>query len=371
MIDSKPLDGLLVVSIEQAVAAPLCTSRLADAGARVIKIERSEGETARHYDTAVNGTSAYFAWLNRGKQSAIMNLKSEKDILTVKSMLSKADIFVQNLSPGATDRLGLSSQYLRQTNPALIKLDIVGYGQDTSYADMRAYDMLVQSESGLCAVTGTDSDPCKVGVSVADIATGMTAHAAILEALLERSITKRGKSIEISMFDCLADWMNVPLLHFEHMGKQTLRYGLAHAAIYPYRPFSCRGGEIVIAIQNADEWSRLCQIVLKRSELETDSRFSSNQLRVENRVALDSILEPLFSTMPLDKVSDRVKKAKLASAKVRDVEGLCNHPALRRIEAKTNGQSFTLAAPPLHIRSKAKSVPMIGEHTHLVQEEFG
>ena len=368
---SKILDGLLVVTIEQAVAAPMCTVRLADSGARVVKIERPEGETARHYDQAVYGTSAYFAWLNRGKQSAVFDLKDPEDIKIVKAMILKADVFVQNLAPGAVERLGLSSEELQEANPKLITVGIVGYGQDTDYAQMRAYDMLVQAESGLCSVTGTPDVPSKVGVSVADIATGMNAHAAILEALIERSISGIGRAIEIAMFDCLADWMNVPLLHFDHLAKVTPRVGLSHATIYPYRPFACRDGDVVIVVQNPGEWSRLCVNVLKRPELENDPRFATNPKRVENRAALDCEIEPVFAAMSRVEAVKRLEQSKLAYAKVCDVADLSAHPALRRIKAETNGKSFTLAAPPLHPKMTTAKVPEIGEHTQKVREEFG
>jgi itaconate CoA-transferase len=228
---NQPLSGLTVIAIEQAVAAPMCTVRLADAGARVIKIERPEGETARNYDRAVKGTSAYFAWLNRGKESAVLDLKAKDDRAILETMLGGADVLVQNLTPGALDRLGLTPAYISEHFPRLISVSILGYGQDTAYADMKAYDMLVQAESGLCAVTGTPETPSKIGVSAADIATGMNAHAAILEALIARALTGKGRSIEVSMFDSIADWMAVPLLHFEHQGTETGRFGLSHASI--------------------------------------------------------------------------------------------------------------------------------------------
>ncbi|MCC6383421.1 MAG: CoA transferase, partial [Dehalococcoidia bacterium] len=284
----RPLSGLLVVSIEQAVAAPLCTVRLADAGARVIKIERTDGETARHYDSTVAGMSAYFVWLNRGKESAALDLKSPEDLALLHRMVTKADVLVQNLLPGAIDRLGLSEESIVEKFPRLIAVNIVGYGQDTPYARMRAYDMLVQAESGLCAVTGTPETPSKIGVSAADIATGMNAHAAILEALIARGKTARGRVVEISMFDGMADWMSVPLLHYEHAGLETARHGLAHASIYPYRNYLCRCGRtIVVAIQHNDEWKRFCSGVLKRDDLLADQRFSSNARRVANREGLD------------------------------------------------------------------------------------
>jgi len=246
----------------------------------------------------------------------------------------------------------------------------VGYGQDTDYAPMRAYDMLIQAESGLCSVTGTNETACKVGVSAADIAAGMNAHAAILEALLERAITGKGKSIEISMFDSLADWMNVPLLHYDHLGKETPRVGLSHAAIYPYRPFSCSDGVVIVVVQNPGEWSRLCQLVLEKPELEVDPRFASNPLRVENRKTLDQEMEPIFAAMTRQQAVDRLDQANLASAKLCDIKDLSEHPALRRVEAEANGKSFTLAAPPLHPHIGITTVPGIGEHTQQVVDEF-
>ena len=231
---SSALSGLFVVTIEQAVAAPMCTLRLADAGARVVKIERPEGDTARHYDRSVKGVSAYFAWLNRGKESAVLDLKDAGDLAVAHRMVARADVFVQNLAPGASARLGLGARLAR--HPRLIVVDIVGYGQDTPYREMRAYDMLVQSESGICAVTGTPDTPSKVGVSVADIATGMNAHAAVLEALIARDKTGRGRAIEVAMFDGMADWMAVPLLHLEHEGRETRATGFPMLRSTPMRP---------------------------------------------------------------------------------------------------------------------------------------
>ena len=267
------LAGLLVVSIEQAVAAPLYTVHLADAGARVIKIERAEGETARHYNSYVEGMSAYFVWLNRGKESAALDLKGEEDLALLHRLIAKADIFVQNLAPGAIDRLGLSRAALVEKFPRLISVHIVGYGQDTPYADMRAYNMLVQAESGVCAVTGSPDTPSKIGVSAADIATGMNAHAAALEALLERERTNRGQAIEVAMFDGMADWMAVPLLHLEYAKRETGRFGLAHASIFPYRPYACSDGRsVIVAIQQPSEWRRFCAGVLRRDDLFADER---------------------------------------------------------------------------------------------------
>lgn len=367
---TRPLAGLLVVAIEQAVAAPMCTARLADAGARVIKIERPEGDTARHYDAAVHGTSAYFAWLNRGKESIVLDLKAADDRRLVETMLGKADVFVQNLAPGAAERLELGAAQLTCRFPKLVALDIVGYGRDTPSGDLRAYDLLVQAESGLCSVTGSPEAPAKVGVSAADIATGMNAHAAIVEALYERERTGRGRAIEMAMFDGLADWMNVPLLHHDYAGRATLRHGLAHAAIYPYRPFACRDGEVVIVAQNADEWGRLCRRVLNRPNLVDDPRFASNTARLTYRDALDAEIVPVFAGWTVDEAIARLAAAGLAWGRVSTVADLSAHPALRRISCEVPGGTFLLAAPPLHPDLATATVPALGAHTDAVRREF-
>jgi itaconate CoA-transferase len=369
------LSGLTVVAIEQAVAAPLCTVRLADAGARVIKIERPEGETARHYDATVAGMSAYFVWLNRGKESAALNLKSENDLRLLHRLVAKADILVQNLAPGAIDRLGLSKAVLAKEYPRLISVHIVGYGQDTPYAEMRAYDMLVQAESGVCAVTGAPEAPAKIGVSAADIATGMNAHAAVLEALLQRERTGRGQAIEVSMFDGMADWMAVPLLHFEHADRATQRYGLAHASIYPYRPYACRGGEaVIVAIQQASEWKRFCVEVLQRAELVADKRFENNARRVTNRDALDAELEPVFAAMDREEAIDRLNKAQIAWSRLTEVRDLGAHPALRRVPVKLPGGEEILVPRPAgrdRFLGPPPPVPAMGADTDQIRREFG
>jgi crotonobetainyl-CoA:carnitine CoA-transferase CaiB-like acyl-CoA transferase len=371
---ARPLEGLFVVSIEQAVAAPLCTVRLADAGARVVKIERPEGETARHYDAAVEGMSAYFVWLNRGKESAVLDLKSESDLALLHRMVGKADVLVQNLAPGAIDRLGLSAEAIAERFPALIAVNIVGYGQDTSYAAMRAYDMLVQAESGICAVTGTPETPSKVGVSAADIATGMNAHAAILEALLARGKTGRGRVIEISMFDGMADWMAVPLLHYEHAGQETGRYGLAHASIFPYRPYTCRDGNaVVVAIQQNGEWKRFCETVLQRADLLADERFASNVSRVADREALDREIEPIFATMDSAEAIRRLEAARIAWGRVSKVGDLPRHKALRRTEVSLpNGKQVAVPAPAGRPKGlgNVPAVPALGADTDRIRAEF-
>ncbi|WP_349017713.1 CaiB/BaiF CoA-transferase family protein [Rhizobium sp. 32-5/1] len=347
--------------------------RLADAGARVIKIERPEGETARHYDATVEGMSAYFVWLNRGKESAALDLKSEAELVLLHRMLAKADIFVQNLAPGAVNRLGLSAAAITDNFPHLIAVNIAGYGQDTDYAAMRAYDMLVQAESGICSVTGTQDTPSKIGVSAADIATGMNAHAAILEALLTRAKTGRGRVIDITMFDGMADWMAVPLLHFEHAGRETQRYGLAHASIYPYRPYSCRDGALVVSIQQNSEWKRFCETVLRRPDLVEDERFATNSKRVANRQALDEEIEPIFAAIDRDEAIRRLDQAQNAWGRVTEVRDLPKHKALRRIQVELpNGKRVSV--PKSAIRSEPFTtpprIPGLGADTDRVRSEF-
>jgi crotonobetainyl-CoA:carnitine CoA-transferase CaiB-like acyl-CoA transferase len=365
-----PLNSVLVVAIEQAVAAPTCTLRLADAGARVIKIERAEGETARHYDRAVQGTSAYFAWLNRGKESTVLDIKDPSDRALVERIVSRADVFVQNLAPGASIRVGLGSADLVARYPRLIAVDIVGYAQDSSYSAMRAYDMLIQAESGLCSVTGTPETPSKVGVSIADVCTGMAAYAAILEALIERSQTGRGRAIEIAMFDTIADLMSVPLLHFEYAGKDTPRAGLSHASIYPYGAFECTDGIIVAVVQNPAEWKRFCEGVLQRPDLVTDPRFADNPSRVVNRPALDAILKPLFAAQPKAEMIARLERNQLAWSNVATVADLTGHPALRRMEVEIPGGVFSSVGSPLRRDLQPGPVPALGAHTESIKTEF-
>lgn len=366
------LAGVFVLALEQAVAAPLCTVRLADAGARVVKVERPGGETARHYDAAVQGTSAYFAWLNRGKESAMLDLRAPADMALFEALLGRADVLVQNLAPGALARLGWPAERLAARFPRLIVVSIAGYGQDTPCAGLRAYDMLVQAETGLCSVTGTPDTPCKVGVSAADIATGMNAHAAVLEALIARERSGRGAHLEIAMFDSLADWMTVPLLHLEQAGILTGRHGLAHAAIQPYRPFACADGTILIAVQNNAEWERLCA-ALGAGALARRPEFATNALRVANRAALDAALEPLFGPLPLAEAVERLERARIAWGRLRDVAGLSAHPALRRMEVELPGGGR--AAMPRPAGREAGfapgPVPAPGADTERLRAEMG
>ncbi|WP_102109315.1 CaiB/BaiF CoA transferase family protein [Oceaniglobus roseus] len=373
-MSGRPLEGLLVVALEQAVAAPVCTLRLADAGARVIKVERAAGETARHYDSAVHGTSAYFAWLNRGKESAVLDLKAEADLGLLKRMAARADVLVHNLAPGAMGRLGLGRAALAALNPRLIGVEITGYGQDTDYARMRAYDMLVQAESGICSVTGTPEVPSKVGVSVTDIATGMNAHAAVLEALIARGITGRGQHLEIAMFDSMADWMSVPLLHLEQAGQETGRFGLSHASISPSRPYTCGdGGTVIVGVQTPEEWHRFCAGVLWQPDLATDPRFATNAVRVRHRADLDALSEPVFAAMTAAEAAERLEAARIAWGRLNDAAGLSAHPALRRMAVRLpGGAEIALPRPAGRPAPEVPpEVPALGAHTEAIRAEFG
>lgn len=366
------LDGLLVVAIEQAVAAPMCTVKLADAGARVIKIERAEGETARNYDASVKGTSAYFAWLNRGKESVVLDLKRDGDLAILRNMLAQADVLVQNLAPGALNRMGLGVDVLTEKYPKLISVSIVGYGQDTAYANMKAYDMLVQAESGLCAVTGTQDSPSKVGVSMADITTGLNAHAAVLEALIERDRNGKGQHIEVAMFDGMADCMAVPLLHFEHAGRVTARHGLSHASIYPYRPYKCADGTVIIAVQNNAEFERLCRVAFGKPELSDRPEYENNADRVANRGQLDTEIEPIFACQTVAETKSKLRAAGIAYARYSELGDLSVHPALRRVSVRLPGGATAELPRPTGRGSDFEpgAVPHLGEHTEIIRREF-
>jgi itaconate CoA-transferase len=365
-----PLDGLLVVALEQAVAAPMCTVRLADAGARVIKVERSEGEMARHYDRVVAGTSAYFAWLNRGKQSIVLDLKGKQDRALLETMLGQADVFIQNFAPGAAARMELSAPQLTARFDRLIAVDICGYNSGSAYGSRRAYDMLIQAETGICAVTGTQEEPCKVGVSIADITTGMNAHAAILEALIERQNTGRGRAIEISLFDTMADWMSVPLLHYEMAGQDTPRTGLSHASIYPYSRYACKDGDIVVAVQNAQEWKRFCAGVLGDPTVADRVEFADNPSRVRNRALLGVLINAVLAKMSVKEVSENLSTASIAWARPATVPQVLANPALRRVPAAVPGGSFSGVASPLRPEQAHRMTPEINEHGASIRREF-
>ena len=368
-----PLDGLLVVSVEQAVAAPQCTCRLADAGARVIKVERPEGDFARDYDHVVHGESANFVWLNRGKQSVVLDLGKAEDKAPLEAMLAKADVFVQNLKPGAVAKLGFAISRLRKDYPRLICCSISGYGESGPYAQRKAYDLLIQAESGVSSVTGGPQGPARVGVSIVDVAAGLNAYEAILEALIARSRTNVGTEISVSMFDAMAEWMTVPLLHGEG-GVPFRRIGLAHAAIAPYGVFTTRdGADILIAIQNDREWRVLAEKVLGDSALGTNARFATNPKRVENREETDAKVAACFARQEVASVMKQLELADIAFARVNDWELLSKHAHLRRITVGAPSGPVSMPAPaPLRAgQDRAYGpIPALGEHTAMIRREF-
>jgi crotonobetainyl-CoA:carnitine CoA-transferase CaiB-like acyl-CoA transferase len=370
----RPLEGLLVVTLEQAVAAPYCSSRLADAGARVIKIERPEGDFARGYDAAVHGLSSYFVWLNRGKQSLVADIKNPDDAALLHRMLEKADVFIQNLAPGAATRAGFGSEDLRRRYPRLITVDVSGYGSGHAYAGMKAYDLLVQAESGLAAITGHPAGPGRVGVSVCDIACGMSAYAAVLEALIGRSISGQGRRLEVSLFDGMADWMNVPLLYFEGTGKAPQRVGLAHPSICPYGAFETSDGALVLfSIQNEREWAKFCAGVLEAPDLPKQPGYESNTARVANRAEVDARVARLFATLTRQQAAARLDAAGTAYGFVNEVADLVQHPALRRVNVATPGGMASIVAPPAIHDGAVPAlgpVPAVGEHDALIRAEF-
>ena len=371
----RPLDGLLALSLEQAVAAPYCSSRLADAGARVIKVERPEGDFARGYDRAVGGLSSYFVWLNRGKQSLAADIKDPADAALLHRILARADVFIQNLAPGAAGRAGFGSEELRQRHPRLITVDISGYGAGHGAAGMKAYDLLVQAESGLASITGHPAGPGRVGVSVCDIACGMSAHAAVLEALIARGITGQDARLEVSLFDGMADWMNVPLLYYEGAGEAPQRVGLAHPSICPYGAFGTADGQLVlISIQNEREWARFCKMVLGQPDLAAQPGFQDNTARVANRAAVDARVGATVGLLTRDQAAARFTAAGTAYGFVNGVADLGGHPALRRVGVDTPGGPASIIAPPA-IRDGAMPqlgpVPAVGEHSEAIRRDFG
>ncbi len=370
---SGALSGLLVVSVEQAVAAPFCTSRLADAGARVIKVERPEGDFARGYDDAAEGQSSYFVWLNRGKQSLTLDLTNDEDKNLFRRMIARADVLVQNLKPGAMARLGLSVKSLCAAHPALIACSITGYGDSGPLAQRKAYDLLIQAECGLASVTGRPEGPGRVGLSVVDIATGITAQTAILEALIARGRTGKGADIRISMFDVMADWMTVPLLNAE-AGKPPQRLGLAHPSVAPYGAFKSRDGtDVLISIQNDREWRILAAEVLGDAALGTDPRYATNVARVRNRAEMDGIVARVFGAMSTNDLVARLDKADIAFALVNSVDDLSRHPHLRRVEVGTPNGVVRYPAPGPIVgttRTALGPVPAIGEHSETIRREF-
>jgi len=366
-----PLSGLLVVSLEQAVAAPMCTCRLADAGARVIKIERPEGDFARFYDTFAHGESSYFVWLNRGKESVVLDLTKPDDRALLEAMLKRTDIFVQNLKPGTIGKLGFPIARLRRDYPRLICCSMSGFGEQGPFAARKAYDLLIQAEVGLAAITGTDK-PSRVGVSVVDVATGMNAYEAILEALIARQESGEGAEISVSMFDAMADWMTVPLLQQE-AGKPPQRIGLTHPAISPYGAFPTRDGiDVLIGIQNDREWRALVEKVLEDIDLAADPAFATNLARVQRRAETDARVAALTHRLDAEQLTQKLDANDIAYARVNDVAALTRHPHLRRITVATPSGPISYPAPAARVASPRRygAVPSLGEHTEKVRAEF-
>ncbi|MGM4929114.1 CaiB/BaiF CoA transferase family protein [Tardiphaga sp. 619_E2_N8_5] len=359
-----PLKGLTVIAVEQAVAAPFCSSRLADAGAHVIKIERPEGDFARGYDAAVKGQSSYFVWLNRGKDSVVVDLATPEGRKAMEELIANADVLLQNLKPGSMDKLGFTRERLRKDYPRLICCTITGYGDTGPYAHRKAYDLLIQAESGLASITGGPEGPSRVGVSIVDVATGAAAHAAILEALIGRSVTGEGADIRISMFDVMADWLTVPLLNAE-AGNEPKRMGLAHPSIAPYGVFRSRDGkDILISIQSEREWKILCAKVLGDPALASDPRLVNGVERVRNRAFTDQTVSDIFGSLSRDELLKRLTDADIAFAEVNTMADLTTHPHLRRITVNTPNGEVSYPAPAAIWVDAPRSygaVPGIGE----------
>ncbi|MCE0506666.1 CoA transferase [Roseivivax sp. GX 12232] len=374
-MSGRPLEGLLVVSIEQAVAAPYCTSRLADAGARVIKVERPEGDFARGYDGVAGGESSYFVWLNRGKESLALDLGQEEDRALLLALTDRADVFVQNLKPGALARKGLGPEVLRQRNPRLITCGISGYGETGPYAQRKAYDLLIQAESGLSSITGGPEAPARVGISMVDIATGAAAQSAILESLIQRGVTGRGCDIHISMFDVIADWLAVPYLHAA-AGKPPKRIGLAHPSISPYGVFdSADGVPVLISIQNDREWAIFAREVLARSELIEAPEMATNTARVAHRSEVDAAVAQVFAGLEVARITERLMESNIAFARVNDLDGLIAHPQTTTAEVGVpGGARIPLPAPPALVdgarRLEAGESPALDQHGAAIRAEF-
>ncbi len=374
----RPLDGILVVALEQAVAAPYCSSRLADAGARVIKIERPEGDFARGYDRAVHGESSYWVWINRGKESVALNLKQSEDLQLLKAMLAQADVFIQNLAPGATDRLGIGSASLRERHPRLITCDISGYGDDGKFFGLKAYDLLVQAESGLVAISGAPGQGVeslgRIGVSVCDITAGMNALIGIQQALMQRERTGEGSGVKVSLFGSAAELMSVPYLQTRYGGKAPERVGLKHPSIAPYGAFTCADGrDIVISIQNEREWADFCRIVLRRPDLLDDPRCKGNAARVDNRGFVDETVSQVFGQLTSAAVVDRLAEAQTAFGQVNSVYDLIQHPQLRTRRMPVQGRDVEIPAAPWGMAwdtGHFAAAPALDQHGAAVRAEF-
>jgi itaconate CoA-transferase len=375
-----PLSGVTVVSIEQAVAAPFATRQLADLGARVIKIERPDGgDFARSYDTTVNGLSSYFVWLNRTKESLTLDLKRPDAAGILARLCARADVFVQNLAPGAADRLGTASATLRARHPRLIVCSVSGYGSSGPYADKKAYDLLVQSEVGLISITGSEETPSRVGISVADIAAGMYAYSGILSALLARTQSGQGTTVDISLFDALAEWMAAPSYYTAYGGSPPARSGPDHASIAPYGPFADRDGrQIYLGIQNAREWTRFCADVLGQPDLAGDERFRSNADRVLHRRALAEAIGNVFRTLTADEIVARLEAARIAYARMNSIAQFVGHPQLsargRWREIGSPAGPLRALQPPVDldgVDAVMGPVPALGQHSENILRELG
>ena len=367
------LDGLLVISLEQAVAAPFVSSRLADAGARVIKIERKEGDFARNYDEVVKGHSAYFVWLNRGKESIAMDLRQPSEISLLKSMLDKADILIENFKTGSLQKIGIDLTEISKSNPRLISCSISGYGSQGEWGEMKAYDLLIQAETAIASITGSPEAPGRVGVSIADIAAGMYSHSAVLEALIARGISGRGRHIEVSLFDALADWMAVPLLWNDYGGKVPERLGLAHPSICPYGAFKTSDGKIILlSIQNEREWKRFCTEILEDSDF--SAKFPDNPTRLKNRKEVDNLVDKVIGRMPHTEATARMKKAEIAFGTLNKLQDFSNHPVLRRAVISMADAEIKIPSPPAIFNNKPTEilgkVPTLNQHGAEIRAEF-
>jgi len=371
---SRDLEGLLVVSLEQAVAAPYASGRLAAAGARVIKVERSEGDFARRYDRYAKGLSAYFVWLNGGKESLRLDLRDAEDHALLLRILGRADVFIQNMAPDGAKKLGLGTADLRARHPGLITCDISGYGESGPYRTQKAYDLLVQAETGLVSINGTPEGPARVGISVCDIAAGMNAHQAILQALFARTRTGEGRAIEVSLYHALADWMNVPSLQYAYGSHEPKRSGVNHPTIAPYGAYLCGDGKaLVISIQNETEWVGLCTHLLDAPALASDQRFATNPDRVRNRPALDALLSPAFARQDREAAIALLEKARVAYGRLSTLEDLLHHPQnrLRPVETESGDLEVldfgarVAGEPPRRLR-----VPALGQHDEAIRAEF-
>ncbi|RWO73203.1 MAG: CoA transferase [Mesorhizobium sp.] len=367
------LEGITVVAVEQAVAAPYASSRLADAGARVIKIERPEGDFARSYDKLVRGQSAYFVWLNRGKESVCLDLRLEADREVLDTLVAAADVFIQNLKPGSIEKLGFGSADLRRRFPRLITCDISGFGDKGPYSHLKAYDLIVQAETGLCAITGNQQGPARVGVSVCDISAGMTAHSAILQAMYHREVTGEGTSIQVSLFDAVADWMNVPVLQNDYSDYHTERAGVKHPSLAPYGAYRCADGkEVIFSVQNDREWVNFCEKFLKQPELTRAPGFAGNMERLSHRAQLDKIIERRFSELSCQGAMQELEAAGLAYGRLSEVADVSKHPHVRRVEIGTPEGSVETIAPAAifnYEQPSLRPVPALGAHTQAVREE--